>query len=94
MYKILTLILLFSFCFAQDSTSVEQKLGEVAQMRIDKQFDALRDLRLEVQNTIITAQNQIETSEKDLGRIGYAEFILKRLLDSPEQDTDLNNAGQ
>ena len=86
MYKILSFVLLFSFCFSQDSTSVEQKLGEVAQMRIDKQFDALKDLRLEVQNTIISAKSQIEISEDDLEKIAYAEFILRKLLDHLETD--------
>ena len=92
--KILPLILLLGFCFAQDSTSVVEKLGEVGEMRIEEQMKALNDLRIGVQNTIIAARSQIEMSEGDLGRITYAEFILGQLLDPPEQNTDLNNAGQ
>ena len=88
MLKIILAFLLVSFCFAQDSTEVTLKLGEVGQMRIDLQIDELAKLRLEVQNTIIMAQMQIATSQEDLSRISYAEFILNQLLDPSEQDID------
>lgn len=89
MLKIISVFLLIGFCFAQDSTEVTLKLGEVGKMRIDLQIDELAKMRLEVQNTIIMAQAQIITSQQDIGRIDYAEFILKKVLvDPPEQDTD------
>ncbi len=85
MLKIISVFLLVGFCFAQDSTDVTLKLGEVGKMRIDLQLGELTKLRLQVQNTIIMAISQIEVSHTDLDKIDYAEFILKKVLDPPEQ---------
>ena len=86
MLKIISVFLLVGFCFSQDSTSVEQKLGDVGKMRIEEQVKALSDLRIQVQNTIISAKSQIEISEDDLEKIAYAEFILRKLLDPLKTD--------
>ena len=80
MIKTILVFLFVGFCFSQDSTSVE--------VRIEEQMKELKDMRIQVQTTIINAQKQIEISEEDLGRIDYTEFVLKQLLDSQEQDID------
>ena len=85
MLKIISVFLLVGFCFAQDSTDVTLKLGEVGKMRIELQIDELAKLRIQVQNTMIMAQAQIATSQEDLSKIDYAEFLLNQLLVDPPE---------
>ena len=80
MIKII-IIILFGFLLAQDSTSVEDRLNEVAKLRIENQMQELANLRLEVQAQILSSTEQIEISKEDLGRIDFAGMTLNKLLD-------------